>query len=193
MKRIVGTVAVVAFALCVSATPQEQEKKPTETIELNLAANLRGLLKFTNNKGDPCEVDAEIATNGADPVQDVTITAKRKDGKKEWFTCWVEFPEVTLSRIPESIEFLGEVKDGTPNIVIDAADPNGPCIAMAFMQIGKWRGDKGHLKVHGNKFMVWKENREREVEAPLRLKYMLIFSQSGAPFTVKIKGIRIYL
>jgi hypothetical protein len=64
---------------------------------------------------------------------------------------------------------------------------------MPFMQIGKWRGNRGHLTVQGNKFMVWKENRKRELETPLRLKYMLIFSQSGEALTVKVKGIRIHL
>lgn len=98
--KLVGLALTVAGALCVMAgPPQQEEMKTINTIDLNLATNLRGLLKFTTDKGAPCEVDTEITTNGADPVQDVTI----------------------------------------------------------------------------------------------RLKYMLIFSQSGAPFTVNMKGIRIHL
>ena len=194
MKRICGIIlaSVVAVALLASAAPMV-ETQPSETMELNLASNLRSLLEFTNDKGDPREVDLDITLNGSGPAQEATLKVKPADGKKEWLTCWVKFPEITLSRVPQSIEFIGTVLEGSPNITIDAADPNGPCIAIPFMQMGEWRGEKGFLLVKGKEFMVWDEDRERELETPLRLKYMLIFSQTGEGFTVKMRGVKIRL
>jgi hypothetical protein len=192
-RVVVGIVSVVAAATYVMAAPPQEEKQTMNTIELNLATNLRGLLKFTNDKDESRKVDVDISVNGADPVVDATLRVKPTDGKKEWLTCHVLFPEVILGSVPQSVEFMGEVMEGNPKITIDAADPNGPCIAIPMMQDGKWLGEKGNIQLKGQKFMVWKEKRTRELGTPLRLKYLLIFSPSGDGFTVKLSGLRIHL
>lgn len=130
------------------------------TIELNLATNLRGLLKFTNDKTEPREVEIDISVNGNDPVENATLWVKPIDGKKEWLTCHVLFPEIVLSSVLESIELLAEVTEGSPNLTIDVAGPNGPCIAVPIMRDGKWLGRKGHTHLDGQEFMVWKEKRK---------------------------------
>lgn len=195
MKWMVGIGMVFAIMLAghVSAAPPAGGAQREDTVELNLATNLRGLLKFTNDKDEPREVDIDITVNGADPVADATLRVKPTDGKKEWLTCHVLFPEIVLSDVPKSIEFLGEILDGTPNLTIDGADPNGPCIAIPLMRGGKSLGKKGKVQLQGQQFMVWKDNKKRELGSPLRLKYLLIFSPSGEGFTVKISGLRIKL
>ncbi|MEI7833311.1 MAG: hypothetical protein WCJ56_08950 [bacterium] len=164
-----------------------------QTIDLNLATNLGGLLKFTNDQDEPRLVGFDIIVNGSDPVVDAILRVRPDDEKKEWLSCHVLFPEVTLSSVPQSIEFLGEVLEGSPNMVIDAADPDGPCIELPIMQKGQWCGEQGHIQVAGQPFMVWKEKRTRELHTPLRLKYLLIFSPAGEGFTIKLTGFRIHL
>jgi len=159
-------------------------------ISYNIATYLKGILKITNDKDEPKEADVQIQESGFDPVDSVRLTVKPKS--PGWLTCHLLFPEISTDRIPDKVSLGCEVFTPDTNIIIDGADPHGPCIEIPFRRDGAWCFGKNEVDIRNANFMVWKTKSKRKLESPIRIKYVLLISREGHPIDVSISKLSLH-
>lgn len=155
---------------------------------VNLATHIRGLIRLTDENDTPVEADISVQETGFDPVESVHLAVTPSEAKP--FTCHILFPEISLAEIPSRVRLGIKINSDDTNVVFDGADKTGPCVALPVYRSGNWVQGSNELDM-GKEYMVWKENRTRQLEPPIRIKYLLIISNSGNPIDVEIQGISI--
>ena len=155
---------------------------------INLATHLGGLIKLTNENDTTVDAKVSVQESGFDPVDSVRLRIEPKESKP--FTCHVLFPEIVLDTMPSRMTLDIKVNSDETNVVFDGADKEGPCVALPVYRGVQWVQGSNILDL-SKPYMVWKEKRERQLAAPLRIKYLLIMSNKGGPIDVELRGITI--
>jgi|GEM_PF-2907726 len=168
--------------------PVGLERKMMMKATINLATYIHGLVKLTNENDETVDAKVSVEENGFDPVDSVRVSIEPHEPKP--FTCHVLFPEIMLDAMPSRLTLDIKVHSEETNVVFDGADKEGPCVALPVYRGGQWVQGSNTLDL-SKPYMVWKEKRERQLSAPLRIKYLLIMSNKGGPIDVELRGITI--
>jgi len=165
--------------------PRKEDDDESDDQSRNLYT---GLVKLTNENDETVDAKVSVEENGFDPVDSVRVSIEPHEPKP--FTCHVLFPEIMLDAMPSRLRLDIKVHSEETNVVFDGADKDGPCVALPVYRGGQWVQGSNTLDL-SKPYMVWKEKRERQLSAPLRIKYLLIMSNKGGPIDVELRGITI--
>jgi hypothetical protein len=144
----------------------------------------------------------------ADKPADITVETKEdEDGKyslirfvprpacEKWICTRVEIPQV---EIPNGADWL-EVdvwNDGTPiKIIADATDEKSACFEISFCHNDTtWTGWRTfRVTLRGQIAESRNIDLDREIEPPLRIKYMLILMRQGLPWEIGLRKMTVGL
>ena len=144
----------------------------------------------------------------ADKPADITVETKEDDGGKyslisfdprpeceNWICTRVPLPQVELPNGADWVE-VDVWNDGTPiKIIADATDQKAPCFEISFCHNDTtWTGWKTfRVSLRGQIPESRNVDLNREIEPPLRIKYMLILMRQGLPWSIGLRKMTIGL